>query len=66
LLNTDTGAVTYRPSTNYNGGDSFMFTVYDGGLYATAPSHSPTGCELQAGKSLPFPNVSAFFGISEI
>jgi uncharacterized repeat protein (TIGR01451 family) len=34
-LNTNTGAVTYTPNTNYNGGDSFTFTVFDGSLYAT-------------------------------
>ena len=34
-LNTNTGAVTYTPDTNYVGGDSFTFTVFDGSLYAT-------------------------------
>src|SRR5207244_9633334 len=29
LLNTNTGAVTYTPNTNYNGPDSFAFTVSD-------------------------------------
>jgi len=35
VLNTNTGAVTYTPSTNYAGPDSFTFTVFDGSLYAT-------------------------------
>src|SRR5207249_3417936 len=35
LLNTNTGAVTYTPNTNYNGPDSFAFTVSDGSLLAT-------------------------------
>src|SRR5207247_477977 len=35
LLNTNTGAVTYTPNTNYNGPDSFTFTVSDGSLLAT-------------------------------
>src|SRR5438132_1244951 len=35
LLNTNTGAVTYTPATNYNGPDSFTFTVSDGSLLAT-------------------------------
>src|SRR5437016_10390249 len=35
LLNTNTGAVTYTPNTNYNGADSFTFTVSDGSLLAT-------------------------------
>src|SRR5439155_1738734 len=35
LLNTNTGAVTYTPATNYNGPDSFQFTVSDGSLLAT-------------------------------
>src|SRR5439155_1761913 len=35
LLNTNTGAVTYTPATNYNGPDSFRFTVSDGSLLAT-------------------------------
>ena len=34
-LNTNTGAVSYTPATNYVGGDSFTFTVFDGSLYAT-------------------------------
>ncbi len=34
-LNTNTGAVTYTPGTNYFGPDSFTFTVFDGSLYAT-------------------------------
>ena len=34
-LNPNTGAVTYTPNTNYNGGDGFTFTVFDGSLYAT-------------------------------
>lgn len=34
-LNPATGAVTYTPATNYNGNDSFTFTVFDGALYAT-------------------------------
>ena len=34
-LNTNTGAVTYSPNANYNGGDSFTFRVFDGSLYAT-------------------------------
>ena len=34
-LNTNTGAVTYSPSNNFNGADSFTFTVFDGALYAT-------------------------------
>src|SRR5207247_10420862 len=32
---TTTGAVTYTPATNYNGPDSFQFTVSDGSLLAT-------------------------------
>src|SRR5205814_1616970 len=35
LLNTNTGAVAYTPATNYNGPDSFTFTVSDGSLPAT-------------------------------
>src|SRR4029077_7821558 len=35
VLNTNTGAMTYTPATNYNGGDSFTFTVFDGSLLAT-------------------------------
>ena len=35
VLNTNTGAVTYSPSNNFNGADSFTFTVFDGTLYAT-------------------------------
>jgi uncharacterized repeat protein (TIGR01451 family) len=35
LLDTNTGAVTYTPNTNYNGPDSIIFTVFDGSLYAT-------------------------------
>src|SRR5205823_1715630 len=34
-LNTNTGALLYTPATNYNGADSFTFTVFDGSLYAT-------------------------------
>ena len=30
LLNTNTGAVTYTPNTNYTGSDSFTFRVNDG------------------------------------
>src|SRR5204863_168565 len=29
-LNTNSGAVTYSPGTNYNGPDSFTFTLCDG------------------------------------
>ena len=29
-FNTDTGALTYTPNTNFNGGDSFTFRVNDG------------------------------------
>ena len=35
LLDTNTGAVIYRPNTNYNGADFFDFTVSDGSLLAT-------------------------------
>jgi VCBS repeat-containing protein len=35
LLDTNTGALTYTPATNYNGPDTFTFTVFDGSLYAT-------------------------------
>src|SRR5439155_394828 len=35
LLDTNTGAVTYRPATNYAGLDRFTFTAFDGSLYAT-------------------------------
>ena len=35
VLNTNTGAVSYLGATNFNGGDSFTFTVFDGSLYAT-------------------------------
>ena len=34
-LNPTTGAVTYTPTTNYNGADSFTFTAFDGSLYST-------------------------------
>jgi hypothetical protein len=34
-VDTNTGAVTYTPTTNYNGADSFTFTVSDGSLLAT-------------------------------
>src|SRR5207244_9896935 len=36
LFTTTAGAVTYTPVTNYNGPDSFSFTVSDGSLPATA------------------------------
>ena len=35
-LNTSTGAVTYTPSSNYNGSDSFTFTVNDGTVTSSA------------------------------
>ncbi|HEY6170224.1 MAG TPA: tandem-95 repeat protein, partial [Verrucomicrobiae bacterium] len=35
LFNPATGAVTYTPGPNYNGPDSFCFTVSDGSLTAT-------------------------------
>jgi len=35
VLNTSSGAVTYRPTTNYNGSDGFTFSVFDASLYAT-------------------------------
>ena len=34
-LNTNTGAVTYRPATNYFGPDFFTYRVSDGGQFAT-------------------------------
>jgi regulation of enolase protein 1 (concanavalin A-like superfamily) len=34
-LDANTGAVTYTPAANYNGADSFTFTVSDGSLYST-------------------------------
>lgn len=34
-LNTNSGAVTYTPTTNYSGADSFTFRAYDGSLYST-------------------------------
>jgi hypothetical protein len=34
-LNPTTGAVTYTPTANYNGTDSFTFTAFDGSLYST-------------------------------
>ncbi|MCX6896815.1 MAG: Ig-like domain-containing protein, partial [Verrucomicrobia bacterium] len=34
-LNTNTGAVTYTPTLNYNGADSFTFRAFDGSLYST-------------------------------
>jgi uncharacterized repeat protein (TIGR01451 family) len=34
-FNTNSGAATYTPGANYNGGDAFTFTVFDGALYAT-------------------------------
>jgi hypothetical protein len=34
-LNTNTGSVTYTPNGNFNGSDSFLFTVSDGNLLAT-------------------------------
>src|SRR5205807_197350 len=34
-LNTNTGALTYTPASNYNGLDNFTFTAFDGSLYAT-------------------------------
>jgi hypothetical protein len=34
-LNTNTGSVTYTPNANFNGSDSFLFTVSDGSLLAT-------------------------------
>ena len=34
-LNTNSGAVTYTPTNNYNGSDSFTFRAFDGSLYAT-------------------------------
>jgi hypothetical protein len=35
LLGTNSGAVNYTPNTNYNGPDSFRFTVSDGSLLST-------------------------------
>jgi len=35
VLNTNSGLVSYLGATNYDGGDSFTFTVFDGSLYAT-------------------------------
>jgi hypothetical protein len=35
ILNPTTGAVTYTPTANYNGTDSFTFTAFDGSLYST-------------------------------
>lgn len=34
-FNTNTGAITYRPATNYFGSDSFSYRVSDGSLFAT-------------------------------
>jgi hypothetical protein len=34
-FNSNTGTLLYTPATNYNGPDSFAFTVFDGSLYAT-------------------------------
>src|SRR5205807_7475030 len=34
-FNASTGALLYTPATNYNGPDSFTFTVSDGSLQAT-------------------------------
>src|SRR5207248_146545 len=34
-FNSSTGALLYTPATNYNGPDSFTFTVSDGSLQAT-------------------------------
>jgi VCBS repeat-containing protein len=34
-FNTNSGVVTYTPMGDFNGTDSFTFTVYDGSLYAT-------------------------------
>lgn len=36
VLNRNTGAVVYTPSGNFNGSDSFGFTVSDGALTSTA------------------------------
>jgi len=35
VLNTNSGAVTYTPASDYVGLDGFTFTVFDGSLYAT-------------------------------
>jgi len=35
LLETNSGALTYTPATNYQGGDVLVFTVSDGSLVAT-------------------------------
>src|SRR6185503_5390533 len=35
LIDTNTGAVTYTPNPDYNGPDTFQFTVSDGSLLAT-------------------------------
>ena len=35
VLNTNTGTVTYSPTANYHGPDTFTFTVFDGTLFAT-------------------------------
>ena len=35
VVDPDTGEVTYSPTANYRGADSFKFTASDGALYAT-------------------------------
>ncbi len=42
------GSLTYTPTANYNGSDSFTYKAYDGGLYSNVVTVSIT---VNSGKS---------------
>ena len=50
-LNPTTGAVTYTPTANYNGTDSFTFTAFDGSLYSTGTVSLSVGTVTPTGYS---------------
>jgi uncharacterized protein (TIGR02597 family) len=62
-FNPSTGALTYTPATNYNGPDTFSFTVSDGSLLATGSVNvtvMPVNDAPQV--SIPISNQSGTFG----